>query len=169
MVMEILKYGSRVLSTASAPVTEFNGGLQDLVKRMIETMYAAPGVGLAAPQVGVPLRLAVIDPSVGEDPAKLIVIANPEIEAADGEQVKEEGCLSVPGFYAEVARPSRVFVTGLDLNGNKVEYEGTELIARAFCHEMDHLNGKFFLDHLSPIKRELMRRRIRKMMQAGEW
>ncbi|MEW6368101.1 MAG: peptide deformylase [Acidobacteriota bacterium] len=167
--MEILKYGSKVLSTPSAPVTEFDGAFQDLVKRMIETMYAAPGVGLAAPQVGVALRLAVIDPSVGEDPAKLIVIANPEIKATEGEQVKEEGCLSVPGFYAEVVRPSRAFVTALDQNGNPVEYEGTDLVARAFCHEMDHLNGKFFLDHLSPIKRELMRRKIRKMMQAGEW
>lgn len=167
--MEIVKYGEQVLVKPSLPVSNIDGDVHRLVKSMIETMYAAPGVGLAAPQVGVPKRLAVIDTSVGEDPGKLIVIVNPEIKVAEGEQTGEEGCLSIPGFSEKVTRPQRVFVTGIDLSEKPIEYEATDLLARAFCHEVDHLNGKFFLDHLSPIKRELIRRKIRKMMQAGEW
>lgn len=167
--MQIFKYGDEILSEPSSPVTIIDGSLQKLVESMIETMYAAPGVGLAAPQVGVSKRLAVIDTSVGEDATKLIVIVNPEIVKIEGEQVGDEGCLSVPGFSAEVLRPRRVHVRGLDLHGNPVEYDAKDLLARAFCHEVDHLNGRFFLDSLSPIKRELLRRKIRRKIHSGEW
>lgn len=168
-LMEIKRYGEQVLSRPSLPVTDIDEEIDKLVRSMIETMYAAPGVGLAAPQVGVARRLAVIDTSAGEDPGKLIVIVNPEIKVAEGEQIGDEGCLSIPGFSADVLRPRRVFVTGVDPNGKPVEYEAKDLLARAFCHEVDHLNGKFFLDYLSPIKRELIKRKIRKKMHSGEW
>jgi peptide deformylase len=132
-------------------------------------MYKAPGVGLAANQVGVSKRIMVTDPSAGDQKDQLITIVNPEIVAAEGEQYEEEGCLSVPGFSAEVVRPKKVVLRGVDLNGKDVMVEGADLLARAFCHEMDHLNGRFFLDHLSFIKRDIIKRRIKKMIREGKW
>ena len=136
---------------------------------MIETMYAAPGVGLAAPQVGVPLRIFVVDLSIGRDPKGLIVMINPEFVERDGVQTEEEGCLSVPGFNATVVRPSRVVIKGLDRDGESHQREGTGLLARAFQHEMDHLDGTLFVDHLRGIKRDLIVRKIRKLTRSGKW
>ena len=136
---------------------------------MIETMYAAPGVGLAAPQVGVPLRLFVVDLSVGRDPKGLIVMINPGSSTRDGMQLEEEGCLSVPGFNATVVRPAQRAVSGLDRHGQPQTIEGTDLLARAFQHEMDHLDGKLFVDRLRGIKRDLIVRQIQKLKRAGKW
>jgi peptide deformylase len=136
---------------------------------MVETMYAAPGIGLAAPQVGVPLRIFVIDLSIGRDPKGLIVMINPEFVERDGMQLEEEGCLSVPGFNATVVRPQRAVVQGLDRDGNPQRLEGTGLLARAFQHEMDHLDGTLFVDKLRGIKKDLIVRRIRKLAKSGKW
>src|SRR5262245_58099277 len=136
---------------------------------MIETMYAAPGIGLAAPQVGVQLRVFVVDLSVGRDPQGLIVLINPEFLVREGMQLEEEGCLSVPGFNATVVRPERVVVRGLDRRGTMQEHEGKGLLARAFQHEMDHLDGTLFVDRLRGIKRDLIVKRIKKLTRAGKW
>ena len=136
---------------------------------MVETMYAAPGIGLAATQVGVPLRIFVIDLSVGRDPSGLLVMINPTFVERDGTQIEEEGCLSVPGFNATVIRPSRVVVRALDREGRAQQHEGRDLLARAFQHEMDHLDGTLFVDRLRGIKRDLIVRRIRKLTRAGKW
>jgi peptide deformylase len=136
---------------------------------MIQTMYAAPGVGLAAPQIGVPLRIFVVDVSVGRDPDALVVMVNPEWVEREGMQLEDEGCLSVPGFNATVVRPSRVVVRGLDRHGAPQQREGTELLARAFQHEMDHLDGMVFVDRLRGVKRDLIVRRIRKLSRSGKW
>jgi peptide deformylase len=136
---------------------------------MIDTMYAAPGIGLAAPQIGVPLRVIVIDLSVGEDRRQLITLVNPEIVETSGEQRHEEGCLSVPGFGGTPVRPSRVVVKGLDLDGRERVYTATELLARAFCHEIDHVDGLLFVDRLSPLKRDLMKRKLRKKTRSDGW
>jgi peptide deformylase len=136
---------------------------------MIETMYAAPGIGLAAPQIGVALRIFIVDLSLGHDPNGLIVMINPEFVARDGTQCEDEGCLSVPGFNATVVRPERVVVRGLDRDGTPHQREGTELLARAFQHEMDHLDGTLFLNRLHGIKRDLILRKIRKLTRAGKW
>jgi peptide deformylase len=136
---------------------------------MIETMYAAPGVGLAAPQIGLGIRLMVIDITVGEDPAQVIVMANPVMLEQDGEQHEEEGCLSVPGYSGVVSRPAWVKVRGQDLKGREVTMEGTGLLARAFCHEIDHLDGRLFLDRLGMLKRDLIKRKIRKRIRQGDW
>jgi len=165
----ILKYGAKELAAPSNPIVQMGASLQELAKDMIETMYAAPGVGLAAPQIGLNLRLIVIDVSSGKDPKELIVMANPEILEQEGEQREEEGCLSVPGFGGVVVRPARVVVKGLDLRGNDVRREGTGLLARAFCHEIDHLNGKLFVERLGPLKRDLITRKIKKRMREGSW
>jgi peptide deformylase len=132
-------------------------------------MYAAPGIGLAAPQVGVSLRIFVIDLSVGRDPAGPLVMINPEIVERDGVQLEEEGCLSMPGFNATVVRPSRVMVKGLDREGSEQRREGTGLLARALQHEIDHLDGTLFVDRLRGIKRDLIVKRIRKLTRSGKW
>jgi peptide deformylase len=165
----ILKYGAKELSTTSQPLNEIDTSIQELAKDMIETMYAAPGVGLAAPQIGLNIRLIVIDVSSGQDPKQLIVMANPEMFEQEGEQREEEGCLSVPGFGGVVVRPERVVVRGLDLKGRPYTVEGTGLLARAFCHEIDHLNGKLFVERLGPLKRDLITRKIKKRMREGTW
>jgi peptide deformylase len=134
---------------------------------MIETMYAAPGIGLAAPQIGVPLRVIVIDLSVGERPGELIRLVNPEFVTREGEQRHEEGCLSIPGYGGAPARAARVTVRGIDPDGGERVYEAEELLARAFCHEIDHLDGLLFVDRLSPLKRDLMRRKLRKRVREG--
>lgn len=169
MIRPILRYGEAILHEPAASVGDVTPELQQLVDDMIETMYAAPGIGLAAPQVGVPLRIFVIDLSVGRDPGGLIVMINPEFVDRSGMQLEEEGCLSVPGFEATVVRPERAVVKGLDRTGTEDQREGTGLLARAFQHEMDHLDGTMFVDRLRGIKRDLIVRRIRKLSRAGKW
>ena len=169
MIRPILKYGAEPLHGRAAEVPQLTDGIQTLIDDMIETMYAAPGVGLAAPQVGEPLRIFVVDVSVGRDAAQLITLINPEFVEREGMQLEEEGCLSVPGFNATVARAARVVLQSLDRAGARRVVEGTGLLARAFHHEMDHLDGTLFLDRLRGIKRDLIVRRIRKLARAGKW
>ena len=165
----IVKWGEPVLHAPSAPVKELDGSVAGLVKDMVETMYAAPGIGLAAPQIGVPLRVIVIDLSVGEEPGKLITVINPLFVEREGEQRHEEGCLSVPGFGGTPVRPARVVVKGLDLEGNERVYTATDLLARAFSHEIDHIDGLLFVDRLTPLKRDLMKRKLRKKVRSDDW
>ena len=162
-------WGSEVLDKPSDPVTDITGDEVKLVQDMIETMYKAPGVGLAAPQIGVSKRIMVTDTSSGEKKDHLFTIVNPQIVETIGEQYEEEGCLSIPGFSATVIRPKKIVLSGVDLNGKEIVIEGADLLARAFCHEMDHLDGKFFLDHLSFIKRDMIKRRIKKLIRQGKW
>jgi peptide deformylase len=169
MIRPIVLWGSEVLEKPSDPVTDITGDEVKLVQDMIETMYKAPGVGLAAPQIGVSKRIMVTDTSSGEKKDHLFTIVNPEIVETIGEQYEEEGCLSIPGFSATVVRPKKIVLSGVDLNGKEIVIEGSDLLARAFCHEMDHLDGKFFLDHLSFIKRDMIKRRIKKLIRQGKW
>jgi len=169
MIHPIVKYGHPVLETPAQAVEKFDEELQTLIADMFESMYAANGVGLAAPQIGVSKRLAVIDVSVGKNPEAKIVCANPEIVHTEGEQREEEGCLSLPGFRGHVLRPQFVTVRAQDATGKEFEMRGEGLLARAFCHEIDHLNGVLFITHLSLLKRDLIKRKIRKMKKAGEW
>jgi peptide deformylase len=169
MLRPIVLYGAEVLAKPSKPVNHISDAEIQLVNDMVETMYKAPGVGLAAPQVGVGKRIMVTDPSAGEKRNQLITIINPEIAESEGEQFEDEGCLSIPGFSALVLRPKKVVLKGIDVNGKEITVEGKDLLARAFCHEMDHLNGVFFLDHLSFLKRDLIKRKIRKLVKQGEW
>ena len=169
MYRPIVKFGADVLLQVSAPVENVTDSEIKLIQDMVETMYKAPGVGLAAPQVGVSQRIMVTDTSAGEKEENLLVILNPEIVSTDGEQYEEEGCLSIPGFTQAVRRPKKVVLQGVDIEGRELVLEGSDLLARAFCHEMDHLNGVLFLDHLSFIKRDLIRRKIRKLVQQDEW
>ena len=169
MIRPILKYGDTTLHAEAQVVAALTPDIERLIDDMIETMYAAPGVGLAAPQVGVPLRLFVVDVSVGRDPNGLIVLINPEFVERGGVQLEEEGCLSVPGFNATVIRPSRAVVKGRDREWEEQTHEGTGLLARAFQHEMDHLDGTLFVDRLRGIKRELIVRKIKKLSRAGKW
>src|SRR3954468_17495324 len=163
MIRPILKYGDPVLHGPAKAVDRITPDVERLVDDMIATMYAAPGIGLAATQVGVPLRVFVVDISVGRDPAGPIVMINPEFVERDGMQLEEEGCLSVPGFNATVVRPQRAVVKGLNRAGSERLVEGVGLLARAFQHEMDHLDGMLFVDRLRGIKRDLIVRKIRKM------
>lgn len=168
-IRRIVKFGDPVLRTPTDPVEAVTPEIRDLVRDMIETMYAAPGVGLAANQVGVPLRVAVIDTTAGEESGHVIVLINPRMVEQEGRQVEEEGCLSVPGFTEFVQRPARAVLRALDLEGREFTMEGTELLARAFCHETDHLDGKLFIDRLSGIKRQLVTKRVRKAADGGDW
>jgi peptide deformylase len=170
MVYPIVKYGDPVLETPAETITEFDTPeLNKLIEDMFESMYAAKGVGLAAPQIGISKRVAVIDTSVGEKSDERLVLINPEIVSLNGALTSEEGCLSVPGFREPVTRARSVTVRAQDARGNHFEKTGEDLLARAFLHETDHLNGKLYLTHLSMLKRDLIRRRIRKMQKAGEW
>jgi peptide deformylase len=169
MIRPIVLWGSEVLEKPAEPVSNITDEEIKLVQDMIETMYKAPGVGLAAPQVGVSKRIMVTDTTSGEKRDHLLTIVNPEIVVADGEQFEEEGCLSIPGFSAIVVRPKKVALRGTDLNGKEIVLEGSDLLARAFCHEMDHLDGRFFLDHLSFVKRDIIKRRIKKLIRQGKW
>ena len=169
MIHAIVKYGAPVLEKPAAPIEKFDEELKKLVEDMCESMYAVQGVGLAAPQIGLALRLAVIDVSGGKNPEARLVLANPEIVHSEGEQREEEGCLSLPGFRGNVVRPQFVTIRGHDLGGNIFEMRGEGLLARAFCHETDHLNGVLFLQHLSLLKRDLIKRKIRKLRKSGEW
>jgi peptide deformylase len=169
MIRPILRYGERPLHDTAAAVTAFDDSLQQLIDDMIETMYAAPGVGLAATQVGVPLRVFVIDLSVGRNADGLIVMVNPSFVSREGTQIEEEGCLSAPGFNATVVRPRHTVVTGFDRHGTEQTIEGTDLLARAFQHEIDHLDGVVFIDRLRGIKREMIVRKIQKLKKSGKW
>lgn len=169
MIYPVVKYGHAVLEKPAKPVEKFDEELAKLCQDMFESMYAANGVGLAAPQIGIAKRLAVIDVTVGKNPEAKIVLANPELTHAEGEQRDEEGCLSVPGFRGNVARPQYVTVQAQDATGKTFEMSSEGLLARAFCHEMDHLDGFLFLKHLSLLKRDLIRRRIRKLQKSGQW
>ena len=169
MIRPILKFGEGPLQAAAVDVGEITADIQTLIDDMIETMYAAPGIGLAAPQIGVSSRIFVVDLSLGRKPEDLIVLINPEFVELEGMQLEDEGCLSVPGFNATVVRPMRAVVRGLDRNGTMRTIEGTELLARAFQHEMDHLDGKLFLDRVRGIKRDLIVKKIRKLSRAGKW
>ena len=168
-VRPILKFGDPVLHAPSAPVADIDGTILALLDDMVATMWAAPGIGLAAPQIGVPLRVIVVDLSVGEDPKQMIKLINPEFVERDGEQRHEEGCLSIPGFGGSPLRPARVVVKGLDPEGKERVHAGTDLLARAFCHEIDHIDGLLFVDRLTPLKRDLMKRKLRKKARAGDW
>jgi peptide deformylase len=169
MLRPILKYGAPVLHEPARPVAAVTPEIERLIDDMVETMYAAPGVGLAAPQIGVPLRVFVVDISLGRDPDGLIVMVNPEFVSGEGTQTEEEGCLSVPGFEATVLRPARVLVRGLAKDGVMSERAGTGLLARAFMHEMDHLDGRLFVDRLRGIRRDIIIRKIKKLDRAGKW
>jgi peptide deformylase len=169
MLRPLLRYGADVLHQPAAPVAGITPDIDRLIGDMVETMYAAPGIGLAAPQIGVALRIFVVDISLGRDPKGLIVMVNPEFVERDGVQLEEDGCLSVPGFNATVVRPQRAIVTGLDRDGHEQQVEGVGLLARAFQHEMDHLDGTLFVDRLRGIKRDMIVRRIRKLSKAGKW
>jgi peptide deformylase len=162
----IVTYGTSVLRQRTKEVAGIDGEIQELIDDMIETMYAAPGVGLAANQVGSPRRLFVANPSDDRDPSKLLVVINPEIVESDGELTNEEGCLSIPDYREEVRRARRALLRGLDRQGNPIEVEGRDLLARIFQHEMDHLNGLFFVDRLSPAKRDILARKLKKAFFA---
>jgi len=163
----IVKFGHSALHAPSAPVREIDASIRTLVDDMTETMYAAPGIGLAAPQVAVPFRVIVIDLSVGADKEQLIHLINPVFVEREGEQREDEGCLSVPGYGGSPVRPGRVVVEGVDLDGRTLRYEGTKLLARAFCHEIDHIDGLLFVDRLSPLKRSLLERKLRRKVRSG--
>jgi peptide deformylase len=169
MTYPIVKFGNPVLETPAAPITAFDDELKQLVEDMFESMYAAHGVGLAAPQIGISRRLAVIDVSFKEDPNAKLVLVNPEIIHTEGKQRQNEGCLSVPDFREPVTRANIVTVRAQDVDGKWFEKTGEELLARAFLHETDHLNGKLYISHISALKRDLIKRKIKKLMKAGEW
>lgn len=161
-ILEIVKYGNPVLVKRAEEIKKIDQNIIKLAQDMVLTMHAAPGIGLAAPQVNQSIRLITVDISVGESEKELIVLVNPEILSQEGEQVEEEGCLSVPGIQEKILRPARVVMKGIDLNGMEREIEAEGILARVFCHEIDHLNGRLFIDRLSPLKRTLIKKRLKK-------
>ncbi len=169
MIYPIVKYGDPVLEKSAAPITSFDDELRKLVDDMFESMYAAHGVGLAAPQIGISKRIAVIDVTFKEDPDAKIVLVNPEIIHTEGKLTSTEGCLSLPEFRENVTRPRKVTARAQDLNGKTIEVTGEELLARALVHETDHLNGKLYLSHISALKRDMLKRKVRKLVKLGEW
>jgi peptide deformylase len=168
-IYPIVKYGDPVLEKPGALVQKFDAELQELAEDMFASMYAAQGVGLAAPQIGKSIRFAVVDVTGGKNPEAKIVLANPEVTHAEGEVREEEGCLSIPGFRGYVVRPQFVTVKAQNVKGEPFEIRGENLLARAFCHEIDHLNGILFLQHLGMLKRDLIKRKIKKLRKQGEW
>jgi peptide deformylase len=169
MLRPIVRHGAAVLHHPAEPVAEITSDIDALVDDMIQTMYAAPGIGLAAPQVGVGKRVFVCDISVGRNPSDLLVFINPEFVERDGMQLEEEGCLSVPGFNATVARPARAVLKGLDRHGEPQTVDASGLLARCFQHEMDHLDGTLFVDRLRGLQKDLIVRKIKKLAKAGKW
>ena len=169
MIYPIVKYGDPVLEKPCPPVTSFDEELRKLVEDMFESMYAAHGVGLAAPQIGISKRVAVVDVTFKEDPNAKLVLVNPKILHTEGKQKDNEGCLSLPEFRERVTRPNKVTVRAQDLQGKFFEHTGEGLLARAFMHETDHLDGKLFIQHVSTLKRDLIKRKVRKLIKAGEW
>jgi len=168
-IYPIVKYGDPILEKPTAAIKKFDAELEELVQDMFASMYAASGVGLAAPQIGKSIRLTVIDVTAGKNPEAKIVLINPEIIHAEGEVREEEGCLSIPGFRGYVQRPQFVTVKALNAKGEPFEIRGENLLARAFCHEIDHLDGILFIQHLGMIKRDLIKRKIKKLKKQGEW
>ena len=169
MIYPITKYGAAVLESPAKPVDKFDEELAKLCEDMFESMYVAQGVGLAATQIGLSKKLSVIDVSVGKNLEARLVLANPEIIHVEGDQREEEGCLSLPGFRGSVLRPAYVTIRAQNVRGETYEIRGEGLLARAFCHEIDHLNGILFIQHLSMLKRDLIKRRIRKLRKVGDW
>jgi peptide deformylase len=169
MIYPIVKFGDPVLEKPAAPIAVFDGELRKLVEDMFESMYAAHGVGLAAPQIGIGKRIAVIDVTFKEDPKAQIVLINPEIIHTEGRLTSNEGCLSLPEFREKVTRPRKVTARAQNLEGETFEVSGEDLLARALVHETDHLNGKLYINHISALKRDMMKRKIRKLMKQGEW
>ena len=169
MIYPIVKFGDPVLEKPAATISVFDDELRKLADDMFESMYAAHGVGLAAPQIGISKRIAVIDVTFKEDPTAKIVLVNPSIVHTEGKQSSSEGCLSLPEFRENVTRPMKVTARAQDLEGKTIEVTGEELLARALLHETDHLNGKLFISHISALKRDLIKRKVRKLMKQGEW
>jgi peptide deformylase len=169
MIYPIVKFGDPVLEKATEPVAVFDDELRKLIDDMFESMYEARGVGLAANQIGISKRLAVIDTSFKEDPSQKLVLANPTIIRVEGRHTLEEGCLSLPEFREKVTRPSRVTIRAQNAQGEWYEKTGEDLLARAFLHETDHLDGKLYISHISALKRDLIRRKIRKLIKEGDW
>jgi peptide deformylase len=168
-IYPIVKYGDPILEKPGAPIAKFNSELEELAEDMFASMYAAQGVGLAAPQIGKSMRFAVVDVTGGKNPEAKIILANPEVTHAEGEVREEEGCLSIPGFRGYVIRPQFVTVKAQNVKGEFFEIRGENMLARAFCHEIDHLNGILFLQHLGMLKRDLIKRKIKKLKKQGEW
>ena len=169
MIRPILRYGEQVLHQPAVPVADITPDIQQLVDDMVQTMYAALGIGLAATQIGLPLRIFVADVSGGHNSGDLITFINPEVVEVDGTQYEDEGCLSVPGFNATLARPARAVVRGLSRDGHEQVLEGAGLLARCFLHEMDHLDGKLFVDRLRGLQKDLIVRKIKKLSSSGKW
>ncbi|MBM62116.1 MAG: peptide deformylase [Acidobacteria bacterium] len=169
MIRPILRHGAGILHAEASPVIAFDKELETLIEDMVQTMYAASGVGLAAPQIGVGFRIFVADPSSGHSLDELITVINPKVLEQDGIQTEEEGCLSLPGFTDRVNRPSRVVLSGYDKDGSSIKVEGTDLLARVLQHEMDHLNGSLFVDRLHGFRKQKIVRRVRKLQRTGKW
>jgi peptide deformylase len=168
-IYPIVKFGNPILEKSTPPVKNFDAELEELTEDMFASMYAASGVGLAAPQIGLSLRLAVVDVTSGKNPEAKIVLANPEVIHFEGEKREEEGCLSIPGFRGYVVRPQFVTIRAFNAKGEPFEIRGEDLLARAFCHEIDHLNGILFIQHLGMLKRDIIKRKIKKLQKQGEW
>jgi len=169
MILDVVKYGDPILTKRGEGVIEFDENLRKLVDDMFETMYGAPGVGLAAPQVGVLKRLFVMDCSSGKDKKQKVALINPVIETEEGEQIGDEGCLSFPGIFLEVKRPQRIVVRALDIDGSEIILDVMDLQARCVSHETDHLDGELFISYISPLKRDLTKRKIKKRIKQGDW
>ena len=169
MILEVAKYGDAVLTKHAEEITKFDDSLRKLVDNMFETMYGAPGVGLAAPQVGVLKRLFIMDCSSGKNKSKKLALINPVIETEEGEQIGDEGCLSFPGIFIQVARPQRVVIRAQDVDGSTFTVDVMDLEARCVSHENDHLDGELFIRYLSPLKRDLTKRKIKKRIKQGDW
>lgn len=168
-IQTIVRYPSDILLSPVPYIKEFDRSLETLANDMLETMYAAPGIGLAANQIGIPLRIAVIDLSTEGEKREPKILINPKILSSEGIQMEEEGCLSLPGFSEVVKRPAKMVVTAFDMDGKEFTIEGQGLLARALSHEIDHLEGKLFLHRLSILKRDFIKRKVRKMMKSGKW
>jgi peptide deformylase len=167
-ILQIVKYGNPILTKKAEKITNLDRYIEELAQNMVQTMYAAPGIGLAAPQINENKRLITADLSVGEDSQNLIILINPELISQEGEVVNQEGCLSIPDISENVTRPYRVIVKGVDLKGNEKTVEAEGLLARVLCHEIDHINGKLFIDHLSRLKKSLIKKKLKKAIEAGK-
>ncbi|MFQ5720887.1 MAG: peptide deformylase [Candidatus Aminicenantales bacterium] len=164
-ILEIIKYGHPTLSKKAEAIKNIDEQISKLAQNMLQTMRAAPGIGLAAPQVNKSLRLITVDLSLGENEKDVFVLINPEIVNKEGQLIEVEGCLSVPEIQEKVLRPSQIIIKGINLQGKEQVIEAKDLLARVFCHEIDHLNGKLFIDYLSPLKRSLIRKKLKKIME----
>ncbi len=167
-ILQIVKYGNPNLTKKAEEIKNIDKDIERLAQNMVQTMYAAPGIGLAAPQVNESKRLITVDLSVGENSQNLIILINPELISQEGKLIFEEGCLSVPDINEKVARPSRIIIRGIDLKGNEKTVEAEGLLARVLCHEIDHINGKLFIDHLSLLKKSLIKKKLKKAVQTGK-